>query len=478
MKAMIADPMHPEIRLDAFRIAEICGGRVFPEAATVAFRGAAYDSRLVRPGNLFVALRGARTDGHRFIAAAVKAGAALVLMEKGQGATAQGEFGVPAIEVDNTLSALGKLAGWHRDRFTMPFVAVTGSNGKTTTKELTATTLSPAYRVFKTPGNLNSRIGLPISLFDLKDGFSAAVCELGMSTRGEIDLLARLVRPQYAVITNIAPVHLETLQTVEEVACAKFELLDHLGSDGTALLCADDPILADRATALGTRALTFGIHRPANLNAHNLRAVEEGTRFSIEPGLEVFLPLFGRHNVYNALAALLVAREMGVDMLPAVAALAVFRPTDHRSRIVHAGEVTIIDDAYNANPRAVEASLTALAEYPAAQRRVAVLGDMLELGTESSRYHRQIGARIAELDIDLVVTVGALAREIGSAAQAEGFDQAGLLHFDLAGTCAQNASMWSRPGDTILVKGSRGVALESVVTALQNRYEGTAKEES
>lgn len=478
MKAMVSHPTQPEIRIEAFQIAEICGGLVHPETAALVFCGATYDSRLVRPGHLFVALPGARTDGHRHLGAAVKAGAALLLVKNGHGADTHAKYRVPVVEVDDTLAALGKLAGWYRERFTIPFVAVTGSNGKTTTKELAATALSPAYRVFKTPGNLNSRIGLPVSLFDLGPQFSAAVCEMGMSTRGEIDALARMVRPQYGVITNIAPAHLETLETLEEVARAKFELLNHLAPGGVALLCADDPILVARARELGARALTFGIHSPADLCARDVRSVDEGTRFSIDSDLEVFLPLFGKHNVYNALAALLVAREMGVDMLPAVAALALFRPVDHRSRIARAGTLTVIDDAYNANPRAVEAALTALAEFPAPARRVAVLGDMLELGPEAARYHRQIGARIAELHIDLVVTVGTLARQIGSAACAEGFDGAQVLHFDSAVTCAADAGSWSRADDTILVKGSRGVALESVVTTLQNNYDPNEKEAS
>jgi UDP-N-acetylmuramoyl-tripeptide--D-alanyl-D-alanine ligase len=474
----MATESRPEIRLDSYRLDEVCGGRVEPAGAVVVFRGVAYDSRHVQPGNLFVALRGERTDGHRFLHDAVAAGAGALLIEHGYQDARGIPTRVPRIRAANTQAALAKLAAWHRDQFTIPFVAVTGSNGKTTTKELCAATLACAFAVFKTPGNLNSQVGLPAAMFDLDRRATAAVCELGMSRRGEIDLLARIVRPRYGIITNIAPAHLETLGSIEAVAQAKFELLQHIAPSGLALLCADDPVLARKAGEMGKRARTFGIDQKADLVARRIRAVEEGTRFAIEGDLEVYLPLFGRHNVYNALAALLLAREMGVDMLAATAALAVFRPAAHRSALVRAGAVTLIDDAYNANPQAVLAAVNALAEYPAPARRVAVLGDMLELGPEEVHYHRRIGARLAELNLDFVVTVGTLAREVERAARGEGLDPARLLHFADSASCAAAAAAWSRPGDTILVKGSRGVALEAVVSALRKLYDQNAKEES
>ena len=465
-----------EVRIESHQLQRVCTARLINAGATVVFSGAAYDSRMVRPGQLFVALRGERTDGHRYLAQAVANGAACLMVEKDHPATAVYDSPIPVIEVADTLDGLGALAGWYRDQFEVPFVAITGSNGKTTTKEMVAAALSAKYDVYKTPGNLNSRIGLPISLFNMTKSATAAVCELGMSSRGEIDALAKIVRPRYAVFTNIAPAHLESLGTIEEVAAAKFELLEHLDSSGLAFFCGDDAILARQAAELGPRALTYGIAHDADLRGADLRVSEDGTRFRVDTGEDVFLPLFGRHNVYNALAALSVARQMKVDMLAAVAALAVMESADHRSRIERAGTVAVIDDTYNANPQAMEAALLALAEYPSSRRRVAVIGDMLELGSRTAVFHEHVGERVAELSLDLVVTVGELSKKIASAASAAGVPSGHQLHFDGADDCAQMVAGWSRPGDTILVKGSRGMALEKVVAALLSHYGASHKE--
>jgi len=466
----------PEVRIENHLLQQVCAARLVNAGATVTFCGATYDSRLVRPRQLFVALHGEHTDGHRYLTDAVARGASCLMVERNHPALADFDSPVPMIAVDNTMDGLGRLASWYRNKFEIPFVAVTGSNGKTTTKEMIAAALSARYEVYKTPGNLNSRIGLPVSLFDLGKDHTAAVCEMGMSSRGEIDALAGIVRPRYAVFTNIAPAHLEKLGTIEEVAAAKFELLDHLPDHGAAFFCADDSILATRALALGDQARTYGIANQADLRAVDLRVSSDGTRFRIDSGEDVFLPLFGRHNVYNALAALSVARQMKVDMLAAVAALAVMVPAAQRSRIETAGPVTVIDDSYNANPQAMEAALLALAEYPASRRRVAVVGDMLELGERSALFHQHVGQRVAELALDLVVAVGPLSRGIFQAAREAGLPSGHLLHFDTADDCAGMVAAWSRPGDTILVKGSRGIALEKVVAALLGRYRDSHKE--
>lgn len=467
---MTATHISPEIRIDSYVLQEVCGATLHNAGSTVAFRGAAYDSRLVKPGSLFVALKGERTDGHLYLAEACAAGAAAVLVERNHPRLAALDPNVLTMEVADTLDALGALAAWHRNRFEIPFVGITGSNGKTTTKELIAAVLGTRYSVFKTPGNMNSRIGLPASLFDLTAAATAAVCEMGMSTRGEIDALGQIVKPRYAVFTNIAPVHLEQLGTIEEVAAAKFELLRHVAENGLAFFCADDPFLSAQARRLGSRARTYGIANDADLRASDIRVEPDGTRFRLDSGEDVFLPLFGRHNVYNALAALSIAGQMKVDTLAAVAALAVFDAVAHRSRIQQIGPVTLIDDTYNANPQAMEAALLALAEFPASRRRVAVLGDMLELGPKTGVFHGQIGRRVADLSLDLTVTVGALAKGISEAARAEGLPAGHVMHFDDSSACAAMVAAWSRPGDTILLKGSRGVALEQVVEALLRHY--------
>ena len=467
----------PRIEIDSYLVTTICDAAVSAPAGKIEFSGAAWDSRLVEPGNLFVALRGDRTDGHLYLRQAVERGAAVVMVERGHEAADPGP-GVPCIQVDDTRRGLQALARWYRDRFDIPFVAVTGSNGKTTTKEMIAAALGARYRVFRTRGNLNSGIGVPISLFDLTGDMQVGVCELGMSSRGEIDLLGRIVRPHYAVFTNIAPAHLETLGSIEEVAAAKFELLEHLPADGIAFFCADDPLLRTRAQSLGSRARTYGLAADADVRATDVRTDEHGVRFRLEGGLDVVLPLFGQHNVGNALAALSVARALHVDTLAAVAALAVLPPSPHRSRVLPLERITIIDDVYNANPQATSSALESFARFPSRGRRVAVLGDMLELGEYSSSLHREVGERAAALRLDLLLTVGPQARELAAGARAAGMPPGHIQSFDDAATCAAQSGRWCRDGDVVLLKASRGVALEQVIRALEKEFGKPHKEES
>jgi UDP-N-acetylmuramoyl-tripeptide--D-alanyl-D-alanine ligase len=380
--------------------------------------------------------------------------------------------------VDETTRALGRLGAWHRQRFAIPVAAVTGSNGKTTTKEMVAAVLSSRFETFKTPGNLNSEIGLPLALLQLTARHQVAVCELGMSSRGEIDRLGALTRPRGAVFTNIAPAHLEKLRTLEAVAAAKFELLEHVSADGFALFCADDPLLRQRARQFGSRSRTFGLESDADLRGFDVRVQRDGVRFRLEGGFDVALPLFGRHNVYNALAALLVAELFGVDRLAAVAALAVMEPASHRSRILEQGTLTVIDDVYNANPEAVKSALQSLVLFPASARRVAVLGDMLELGNAAEVWHDQVGAEAARLGLDALVCVGDWASELGRAAVAAGMAADSVYRYTTAQACADDVRSWCRPDDTILLKGSRGATLEQVLAALLPVNVSELKEES
>jgi UDP-N-acetylmuramoyl-tripeptide--D-alanyl-D-alanine ligase len=467
----------PEITIEAFQVPAICGGSWQGASQAARFSGAVCDSRQVRPGNLFVALRGERTDGHLYLKEAQKRGASLFLVERGHPGLASLAADSARIEVIDTGKALLALAAWHRGKFDIPFVAVTGANGKTTTKEMIAAVLGSRFETFKTPGNLNSGIGVPLSLLDLSDRHEVAVCELGMSSPGEIDRLGALVKPRCAVFTNIAPVHLTTLHTLEAVARAKFELLAHLSADGVAVFCADDPILRRRAQELGERSRTYGLDEQADLRGFDVRLEKDGVRFRVQGGLDVALPLFGRHNVYNALAALTVARIFGVESLEAVAALAVMEPAAHRSRIVHHGTLTLIDDVYNANPRATVSSLESLSGYPARARRVAVLGDMLELGPDERTWHAEVGRAAAAGAIDLLVCVGELAGHLAQGAREAGLPGSSVRCYRTAQECARDIAGWCRADDTVLLKGSRGAALESVLAAVLEHYD-LPKEES
>ena len=466
------------IQIDSFLVEQITGGKVVGRSGQIRFKGATYHSAMVVRDNMFVALRGKRRDGHHFLEEATERGAAVLLVESGHPELAHIDSSVMQIQVKDTLVALGALARWHRDQFDIPFVAVTGSNGKTTTKEMIAAILESKFEVFKTPGNLNSRIGLPISLFDLHGAHTIGVCEMGMSTRGEIDALGRIIRPQYAVFTNIANAHLETLKTIEEVAAAKFELLDHLLPDGIAFFCADDPRLLKKARSMGPNARTYGLSGEVDLRATHVKGESTGIRFTLESGERVALPLFGRHNASNALAALLVARTLHVDTRASISALATLKSAPHRSTINRFNGLTVIDDAYNANPSATLSAVESLMEFPVAGRRVVLLGDMLELGEQSESMHAEVGERVADLMPDLLVTVGDRAKGIGEAALASGLTRSRHVHFDAASDCGSAASSWCKPRDTVLVKGSRSIALEHVVDILSTLFESNPKEVS
>jgi UDP-N-acetylmuramoyl-tripeptide--D-alanyl-D-alanine ligase len=469
--------LKPTISMDAFHLASVCDGEVLGATGTIAFQGAAYDSRMVEPNNLFVALEGDRTDGHRHLQQAIGSGAGLLMVERGHPVLKDLTTTVPRVEVQNVQRALLHLAGWYRSQFDLPVVAVTGSNGKTTTKEMIATALASRFEVFKTPGNLNSGIGVPIALFDLNAEHTVAVCELGMSGPGEIDRLGRLVRPHHAVFTNIAPAHLVLLQSTEEVARAKFELLSHLDPDGLAFFCVDDPILREKSVQEGARSRTYGQSELADVRGFDIRSEENGVRFTLESGEDVALSLFGEHNVNNALAALAVSKAMGVDTLAAVAALAVMAPSDHRSRIVRMGALTVIDDAYNANPSAVLSALRSLSAYPAHRRRVAVVGDMLELGSRSAEMHREVGSEAAGMGLDELVCVGREAAVLAEEAIASGMPASFVLHYNDAASCASALEEWCQKDDTVLLKGSRGVALEKILETMSRQFDDLHKED-
>jgi len=385
--------------------------------------GVSIDSRTIQPGELFVAVRGASTDGHLYIDQALAAGAAGVVAEHDG-----------TILVRDSLAALQALGAETRRRWGKKVVAVTGSAGKTTTKEMIAAVLARRYRVRKTEGNFNNEYGLPLSLLRLEDADEIAVLELGMSHAGEIAALAKLCRPDVGVVTCVAPVHLEFFDSVDAVARAKYELIAALPPDGVAVLNADDARVA--AFPFAGRRVMYGLDKTP-------------------PGLEVPLP--GRHNVGNALAAIAVGSLFDVPVEEAKAALRDFHPAKMRGEIVAWRGARLVNDCYNSNPLAAQAMLEWLMQTPNAGRRAAVLGEMLELGPAAAQLHREVGRSARTLD--LLIGVRGLAREI----------IVGAGHGDFVETPEAVAAIletWIRPGDLVLFKASRGVRLERALTAL------------
>jgi UDP-N-acetylmuramoyl-tripeptide--D-alanyl-D-alanine ligase len=444
------------------------GSLAAPAPGELAFPSVSIDSRTLERGALFVAVKGPRRDGHDFLAEAAARGAAAAVVHRDVPAPA----GLVLVRVADTTRALSDLARHARRRAGLPLVGVTGSVGKTTTKDMTAQLLSTRGPVLKTEGNLNNRYGLPLTLLRLRAGHTAAVVEMGMSAPGEIRALSTLAEPDVATITRVAPVHLEFFSSVDAIAEAKAEILEGLRPGGTAVLNRDDPRLRAVGERFPGRVVWFGRDRRSDVRAEDERADAAATRFALRVGgraTDVVLPLAGAHFVESFLAAAAAAHVLGVAPEAMAAAAPALRPARHRGEVLRLREgVVVLDDCYNSSPEALAAAAGALALLPG-RRRVAVLGDMLELGPAGPLLHRECGRALAGR-VDAVAGVGPLAREILDGARGAGLDPAALRHFETTAEAAAAVGELVGPGDAVLVKGSRGVGLEVVVDALVARF--------
>ncbi len=450
-------------------IARIAEGTILQGAPAQSFGSYGIDSRTIGPGGLFFALPG-RRDGHDFAADAAKNGAAGAVVARPV-AVADPAFGL--VQVRDTVAALHALARDVLARRPVKVVGVTGSVGKTTTKEFAAALLAPRFRVLKSQGNYNNHLGLALSLLRLEPGDEAAVLEMGMSAPGEIRTLARIAPPDVAVITNISPVHLQFFAGLKEIALAKKEILDGARPGATAVLNGDDRLVLDIAADFPGRKLTFGQGPSCDVRAEALvskgyAGFEFVLRYGREAGTVAF-PCVSEAAVSNLLAAAAVGLSFGLaldEIRPAIQAL---RPFSMRGAVVEAPRgIRIYDDSYNSNPRALQTALKSLATLPAA-RRVAVLADMLELGEGEKEFHRRAGETVTRTGWDVLVAVGPLGAAIADGAAAAGLDGAAIHRFaDSAAAAAEIADI-VLDGDLVLVKGSRGMKTETVVDALKAR---------
>ena len=460
--------------MNAQEIVEATGGRLLSMAGELRLgrlliKGVSTDSRSISPGEVFFALRGPRFDGHEFVEQALRKGgaAAVVSGEWWHSHTPGKEFPAPLITVPDSLTALQDLAKYYRRKFTVTLVAITGTNGKTTTKDMVAAVLSARFRTMKTEGNFNNHIGVPLTLLRLSLGDQMAVVEMGMSGPGEIRRSAEIALPQLGLITNIGPAHLQQLRSVERIAKAKIELLEMLPSEGRAFLNADDKRLMDQRVIPPSRVVTFGLGQGADY-----RAIRSGTPDGVRTDFEVSglghfqIPTLGRHNVYNALAAIAVGRVVGLSAGLIQEALKGFSPSPMRMKRTEIEGVVILNDAYNANPSSMRAALEVLSSLKAEGRRIAILGDMLELGPEGPQFHRELGQFVAKSGVQWLVTVGGLAEDIARGALQEGFLPDQIARFIDASQAAEWLKYLLRPGDLVLLKGSRGVHLEDILSDL------------
>ena len=436
-------------------------------AARTAFRGCSIDTRSVAEGELFVPLPGTRADGHDFVTTALEGKASGSLAAKSRPADpAWGRSRKPVIAVQDPLRALQALGSHCRGESGIPVTAITGSNGKTTTKEMIAAVLGSRYRVHKNRGNLNNHIGVPLTLTHLSPEHEMLVLEMGMSARGEIRELALLSSPNVGVLTNAGAAHLASLGTVDEVARAKSELAEALPHDGLLVLNRDDERLwklnRDRPIQIKSYSLEHG---DADLvPAEATVTAEGGARFTLPDRTEVHLRVLGRHNVRNALASILVGDHFGVARAQAAQALGALRPEHHRLELLSSEGIFVLDDAYNANPASMREALLLLGSIETRGERRAVLGDMLELGPDSERFHEEVGGMVPRGA--WLYVAGEFSRAMERGAMKAGVEPKRIRAFPSVPEMAAAVAKDARAGDLVLVKGSRGMRLEQVVERL------------
>jgi UDP-N-acetylmuramoyl-tripeptide--D-alanyl-D-alanine ligase len=443
-----------------------------------AFDGVSIDTRTLKPGELFVAIRGERFDGSEFAANAIESGAAGVVVPRGRakgsaeryGATATPER-VAVIEVDDTTVALQRLANAIRRESGTKVVAITGSAGKTTTKEVTSEFLATRYHVIRNRGNFNNHIGLPLSLIELRQRPQVAVVELGMNHAGEISTLVRVAEPEVRVWTNVGEAHVGFFASVDAIADAKAEILEEADASTVLVANADDARIITRATRFRGRTVTFGVDRDADVRATNIqdRGIEGTSALVTTPrgAVDVTTPLVGRANLSNILAATSVALEFEVPLADIAAKARELRAASHRGEVVRLPRgITIVDDSYNANPTATRLALDTLAAA-AATRRIAVIGEMLELGDHAIGLHQSVGRAAAQAGVDRLIAVGGpAAAALAEAAVLAGMAGRDVQYFATSDEAADLVLSLVQPGDVVLVKGSRGVKTDRVVERL------------
>ncbi len=457
-------------------ILKATGGRLLQGEERTSFRGVSTDSRTVGEGELFVALKGERFDGHHFAVEALKKGAGGVIVEEERARDIRwnGYRPSPVIAVKDSLCALGDIARAQRRRFATPVVALTGSNGKTTTKEMISACLETTFPVLKTKGNLNNLIGLPLTLLELTERERIVVLEMGMNVPGEIRRLTEIAEPDVGLITNIDRVHLEGMGSVERIKEEKGELFRRMKQDGTILINQDDPRVIELAGGFRGQKITFGIDHPADVMAKEIEFKGmKGTSFTLVTEgmtLEITLPYLGWHFVPNALAAVSAASLFGIDLEKVKKALEHLPPSPMRMEVLQLkGGVNLINDAYNANPRSMELALEVLSRMKGEGRGFAVLGDMLELGDDSVEAHQRIGKRAGELSVDYLLALGEFAAVLIESAIRHGMDSEKVRIAESHAEAISFLRKMIREGDWILVKGSRRMGMEKIADGLIGR---------
>jgi len=434
--------------------------------------GLSTDTRKIKKGELFLAIKGEKYDGHSFILDAVAKGAGAVLVQ--EGGITNANFKLPDvsfISVSDSIRAFGDIGNFHRSRFSIPVIGITGSNGKTTTKEMLSAILSKKFNTLKSFGTNNNNIGVPLTLMSLTSEHGVAVLEMGTNHLGEIKRLSEIARPTIAIITNIGPSHLEYLEDLDTVFQAKAEIFEYMDPAAKLILNADDEYLRKVKSSL--KAVWFGFDKEADFYADKINLEPDGISFRLNGKWDISLGVLGRHNVYNALAAIACAWEFGISIEDIKDALKEFKVPNMRMEVKRFGDIKIINDTYNANPQSMKQAIEALRDMVTDGRKILIAGDMLELGTFSGRFHHLVGKQAAESGFDLIVAVGKLAEHISAGAQEAGMSVRKIKLCAVTKEAREKVATLIKKGDTILVKGSRAMRMEEIVGDLEAQFKTT-----
>ncbi len=450
-------------------------GKILHGSYALPVAGISIDSRTIKDGELFVAIKGDVFDGHNFVEEAVKKGACGVIVQEGHPVSGSMLQDKLIISVHDTLLALQEIARYHRSKFTIPVIGITGSNGKTTTKEMLWSILSQKFNVLRNEGNLNNHIGVPLTLFRLNSSHQMAVIEMGISERCELTRLCLIASPDTAVITNIGPTHLEKLGRIENVADAKGEILKFITSDGFCILNRDDKFYDVFKAMSSGRIISFGMSSLADVYIeYDETDVEDKSPGSIgfklicpAGKIDITMHVIGLHNLYNAVCAAAAAHALGMSPADIKSGLEKFTPVKMRSAVERVGGVYVINDTYNANPASMVAAIDALKTFRKGKRKFAVIGDMLELGENTIMAHRDLGIYIAGAGIDGLIAVGEFSGYVAEGAAEAGMNENKVREFNDYPQTLEQIKEWITEGDIILVKGSRGMRMERIVEGLR-----------
>ena len=460
-------------KLKVSELVKATGGRLIQGDLKEEISGISTDSRKVKKGELFIVLKGPRYDGQDFIPEALEKGACGILVSK---LPITCHPSPVTILAKDTLKALGQIAKYYREKFNLPVVAVTGSTGKTTTKDMIASILSLKLSVLKTEGNFNNEVGVPLTLFRLSKKHQVAVLELGMSALGEIERLTRISSPRMGVMTNVGEVHLQYLGNVQRVARAKAELVYALGKDDVAILNMDDSYVRDMKKGIKARIITYGIRGRAEVVAEGIENLREGgMRFTLrimEEGLPLHLRYLGYHNIYNALAAAAATHALGMKKEIIREGLSQLQPLAGRMKIMKIRGLTILDDTYNASPKSFIAAIETLRDLSPKGKKILVAGDMLELGKRASLAHKETGVYVAHSGIDTLITCGNLAGYIAQGAIGSGMEEERIITCRNKEEAGDRLSSLVKEGDIILIKGSRATGMEEIIQKLREVNNG------